>query len=132
MRMPSYERTRTMGLLHRFFRESMIVGRMPSILGREIFRARQDGRQPRAFEDAVVFLCDVERCLRQLNQLEQRLIAFCVLEDHSEWEAARAFHTNQAYVSRRLKRALDFLHEMFCRDGLLNRISEPGEDHVKS
>ncbi len=127
MNLPSYERTRAMGLLHRFFRESLVIGRMPSLLGREVFRSRTGNRPARAFEDTVVFLCDVERCLRQLTEVEQRLIAFCVLEDHTEWEAARMFHRSQSDVSRRLKRALDFLHEVFCRQGLLKPIQEPGD-----
>jgi hypothetical protein len=121
MRPNSYERTRTMGLLHRFFRTALLVGRMPSLLGREIFRTRSQNLPARAFEDSVLFVCDVERCLRQLEPLEQRLIAFCVLEDRSEWEAARRLRCSQSDVSRRLGYALDTLHETFCRLGLLKR-----------
>jgi DNA-directed RNA polymerase specialized sigma24 family protein len=101
---------------------------MPSLLGREIFRSRATALPARAFEDAVVFVCDVERCLRDLEPLEQRLIAFCVLEDHSEWEAARQFQRSQSDVSRRLGHTLDLLHETFCRVGLLKRPPAlPGE-----
>lgn len=121
MNLATYERVRTMSVLHRFFRMALLVGRMPSLLGREIFRSRATAVPARAFEDAVVFVCDVERCLRELEPLEQRLIAFCVLEDHSEWEAARRFQRSQSDVSRRLGRTLDLLHETFCRSGLLKR-----------
>jgi len=121
MNLASYERVRTMNVLHRFFRMALMVGRMPSLLGREIFRSRVTSLPARAFEDAVVFVCDVERCLRDLEPLEQRLIAFCVLEDHSEWEAARRFQRSQSDVSRRLGQTLDLLHETFCRVGLLKR-----------
>jgi DNA-directed RNA polymerase specialized sigma24 family protein len=69
-------------------------------------------------------VCDVERCLRQLEPLEQRLLAFCVLEDRSEWEAARQFHRSQGEVSKRLGRTLDLLHETFCRTGLLRRVED--------
>ncbi len=125
MNLATYERALTMGLLHRFFRTALLVGRMPSLLGREIFRSRATATPARAFEDAVVFVCDVERCLRDLEPLEQRLIAFCILEDHSEWEAARRFHRSQSDISRRLGRTLDLLHETFCRVGLLKRPIEP-------
>lgn len=121
MNLATYERVRTMNVLHRFFRTALLVGRMPSLLGREIFRSRVTSLPARAFEDAVVFVCDVERCLRELEPLERRLIAFCVLEDHSEWEAARRFQRSQSDVSRRLGRTLDLLHETFCRAGLLKR-----------
>jgi len=110
-----------MGLLHRFFRTSLMLGRMPSLLGREVFRSRVPGRPGGAFEDSVVFVCDVERCLRQLDPTEQRILAFCVLEDRSEWDAARRLHCAQSEISRRLGSALDSLHETFCRLGLLER-----------
>lgn len=118
-----------MGVLHRFFRTSLLLGRMPSLLGREIFRGRMRSHPAGALEDAVVFVCDVEKCLRGLAPLDQRLIAFCVLEDHSEWAAARQFHCSQSEISRRLGRTLDLLHETFCRMGLLTRIEvrDPGD-----
>jgi len=124
MRLPSFERARTMVLLHRFFRTSLLVGRMPSLIGREIFRAKVRSTPARALEDAVLFVCDVERVLQNLEAYDQRLIAFCVLEDHSEWEAARVFHRSQVEVSRRLGEVLDLLHETFCRLGLLPRPTE--------
>ena len=84
MKLPTYERMRTMALLRRFFRTALLLGRMPSLLGREIFRTRMQRRRSWGLEDAVLYVCDVERCLRELEPLEQRLIAFCILEDHSE------------------------------------------------
>jgi hypothetical protein len=124
MKLPSFERARTMLLLHRFFRTSLLVGRMPSLIGREIFRPNVRSVPARALEDAVVFVCDVERVLRNLEAYDQRLIAFCVLEDRSEWEAARVFHRSQVEVSRRLGEVLDLLHETFCRLGLLPRLAQ--------
>lgn len=124
MNLISFERACTVGLLHRFFRTSLLVGRMPSVIGREVFRSRTSHLPARAFEDSVLFVCDVERCLRQLEPLQRKLIALCVLEDRSEWEAARRLHCSQSDVSRRLGRALDLLHETFCRVGLLKRVAE--------
>lgn len=119
MRLPTYERARTMALLHRFLRTSFSLGRMPSIIGREIFRTQLQARPARAFEDAVLFICDIEKCLAELTPLQQRLIAFCILENRSEWEASRVFRANQGSVSRNLALALDLLHESLCRKGLL-------------
>lgn len=119
MRLPSFERTRTMALLHRFLRTALSLGRMPSLVGREIFRARVRARPPSAFEDAVLFVCDVEKCLGKLEPLEQRLIAYCVLENRSEWEASRQFQTSQGFISRHLGHALDVLHVTLCHRGLL-------------
>jgi len=122
MRLASYERSRAMRLLQRFFRTALLLGRMPSLLGKEIFRSRMDGRPGGAFEDAVVFVCDVERCLRQLAPGDQRILAYCVLEGRSEWDAARRFHCAQSEISRRLGATLDFLHETFCRMELLEPV----------
>lgn len=124
MDLPTYERLRVIRLLHRFFRTSLQVGRMPSIISETVFRARLRGRPSRAFEDAVIFVCDVERCLRALEGFDQRLVAVCIFEDRSEWEAARRLRAPQSYVSRRLGEVLDLLHETFCRIGLLPPVPE--------
>ena len=122
MRLPSYKHMRTMALLHRYFRKSLLIGRLPSLLGREVFPARMQGRALHAFEDTVLFVCDVDRCLTGLEPLNQRLVAYCILEDHTEWDAARQFHRSQSDVSRRLHATLDLLHDTFCRLGLLRPI----------
>ncbi len=124
MRLASYERRMAAGLLHRYLRTALLLGRMPSLLGREVFRTRALNQPTGALENAVLFVCDVEKCLESLAPLEQRLIAFCVLEDYSEWDAARVFHTNQTEISRRLGRTMDLLFETFCRMGLLQRLPE--------
>lgn len=128
IQLPTYERARTMALLYRFFRTALQLGRMPSLLGREVFRTRMHSLPARAFEDSVLFVCDVERCLRALEPMDQRLVAFCILEDHSEWEASRCFHRSQSDISRRLGQTLDLLHETFCRIGLLNRLEPPAAE----
>lgn len=56
MNLNTFERMRTMALLHRFLRTAMSVGRMPSLFGREVFRARISSSPPSAFEDAVLFV----------------------------------------------------------------------------
>ena len=124
MKLATFERTRTMALLHRFLRTAISVGRMPSLFGREIFRTTSQAGPQRAFEDSVLFVCDIEKCLRMLNPLEQRLIAYCVLENRSEWEASRAFHASQGFISRHLAHALDFLYLTFCQRGILKPLPE--------
>ena len=124
MRLASFERARTMALLFRFLRTSLSLGRMPSLFGREIFRAQAQSRRPSAFEDAVLFVCDIEKCLSELEPLKQRLIAYCVLENRSEWEASREFHSSQSFISAQLGLALDILHRTFCQRGILPPLPE--------
>jgi hypothetical protein len=56
-------RERTVALLKRYLRLSVEVGRLPSLLGREFFRARVTSYRMASFEDAVIFVHDVEHCL---------------------------------------------------------------------
>lgn len=53
-------RARTMAMLKAYFRFSIEVGRLPSILGREFFRAKVTSYRMASFEDAVIFVHDVE------------------------------------------------------------------------
>ncbi|MCL6480322.1 MAG: hypothetical protein K6U02_01210 [Firmicutes bacterium] len=124
MKLPSYERLRVILLLRHYFRTSLLLGRMPSVLGGGTFRSRLRSRPSRAFEDAVLFVCDVERCLHSLEPFDQRILALCIFEDRSEWETARLFGRPQAHISRRLGQVLDLLHETFCRLGLLTPLPQ--------
>jgi hypothetical protein len=49
-------RDRTVGLLKRYLRYSVEVGRLPSLLGREFFRTRVTSYHAGTFEDAVIFV----------------------------------------------------------------------------
>src|SRR5438876_933901 len=55
-------RDRTTAMLRRYFRLSVELGRLPSLLGREFFRARVTSYRMHSFEDAVIFVHDVENC----------------------------------------------------------------------
>ena len=55
-----YQR-RTKAILRKFFRMSVEVGRLPSILGSEFFRTHVTSYSVSSFEDAVIFVHDVER-----------------------------------------------------------------------
>src|SRR6266536_2832548 len=60
-------RERTIALLRRYLRISIEVGRLPSLLGRELFRSKVTSYRMSSFEDAVIFVHDVERALSQLD-----------------------------------------------------------------
>lgn len=124
MILPTYERLRAIQLLNRFYRTSLLIGRMPSVMGGTAFRSRITGAPGRAFEDAVIFVCDVERCLAALDDFDRELLALCIFEERSEFFAARCFGRNQADISRRLGELLDLLYSTFCRLGLFDAVEE--------
>ena len=115
-------RDRTMALLRRYLRISVEVGRLPSLLGREFFRTRVTSYRVSTFEDAVIFVHDVERGLEKLDEFEKKLIAKVVLQDYSQKETARLMGCKRRTVVRRFPEALDQLSEIFLEGGLLTRL----------
>jgi hypothetical protein len=71
-------RERTLALLRRYLRISIEVGRLPSLLGRELFRSKVTSYRMTNFEDAVIFVYDVERALDQVHTLETIDCGDCV------------------------------------------------------
>src|SRR4051812_46817475 len=110
----------TIALLRRYFRMSLEIGRMPSVLGREVFRARVTSYRVHTFEDAVIFVHDVERCVERLEPFSRQLIARVILQDYSYEEAAKLLGCGERSVYRLLPLALDQLTELFFVSKLLS------------
>jgi len=85
------DRSRTTALLRRYLRFSIEVGRLPSILGRELFRSKVTSYRMSSFEDAVICVYDVERALNQLNALGQLMIRTMIFQEYTQDEAAAPF-----------------------------------------
>ncbi len=117
-------RRRTVGMLKRYLRYSIEVGRLPSLLGREFFRTRITSYRVSTFEDAVIFVHDVEQALEKLDEFEKQLVAKMVMQEYTQDEAARLLGCRRRTVGRRLPEALDRLTEMFLRGGLLTPLLE--------
>jgi hypothetical protein len=117
-------RDRTMALLRRYGRLSVEVGRVPSLLGREFFRTRVTSYRVATFEDAVIFVHDVEQAQASLDWFDKRVIARVVFQDFTQYEAARLMGCGRRTVVRRFPEALDLLSELFLAGGLLTRLPE--------
>jgi len=115
-------RDRTLGLLRRYLRLSVEVGRLPSLLGREFFRTRVTSYHATTFEDAVIFVHDVARGLERLNEFENKLIAKIALQDYTQSETARLLGCWRRTVGRRFPEAVDRLTGIFLEAGLLVRL----------
>ncbi len=115
-------RDRTVGLLRRYVRLSVEVGRLPSLLGREFFRTRVTSYSATTFEDAVIFVHDVKRCLEKLDEFENKLIAKIVFQDYTQDEAAVRLGCWRRTVGRRFPETLDRLSEIFLQSELLERL----------
>jgi hypothetical protein len=81
-------RERTIALLKRYLRISIEVGRLPSLLGRELFRSKVTSYRMSSFEDAVIFEHEVERALDQVDTFGPDMVAVNVFQAYSQAEPA--------------------------------------------
>jgi hypothetical protein len=114
-----FYRKHTESLLRRYLYASMQVGRAPNILGDPIARGWCSSRPIRTFEDAVIFVLDVESCLNKLGSLDRMLISRIVLQEYTQAETASLLGMCVRTVSYKLPAALDRLTEKLLESGLL-------------
>lgn len=112
-------RERTVAVLRRYMRLAIEVGRLPSLLGREFFRARVTYYRAQTFEDAVIFVHDVERSLENLGAADKTLIGLIALREYSQEEAARLLGCTRRTVTRFYTDALDRVTEKFLKREIL-------------
>ncbi len=112
----------TRALLRRYFRVSVDIGRLPSILGGLCFRARVSSYRLNTFEDAVIFVHDIERAFERIDRHFLEIIAGVILLDHSIPEAALRLGITVQRAERRYSAALDSLSAVLLEVGLLRRI----------
>lgn len=124
-------RERTAALLRKYCRLSVELGRVPSLLGREFFRSRVTSYTMHSFEDVVIFVYDVERCLEKLDKLSQQLIARIGLQEYTFEEAAKKLGWNQRTLERRYPEALDRLSEILLEADLLRESKAFGASEEK-
>jgi len=105
--------------LRRYLYASMQVGRAPSILGDPIARGWASSRPVRTFEDAMIFVLDVETCLNQLGSLDRKMLCRIVIQEHTQAETASLLGMSIRSVSYKFPEALDRLTEKLLKTGLL-------------
>ena len=115
-------RGRTVAMLRRYMRYSIETGRMPSLLGREFFRAKVTSYTVVTFEDRVIFVHDMEKCLDRLDEFSRQLIARHILQEHDRWATAKLLHCNEKTVRRYTPVVLDVLSEILIDVGLMKRL----------
>lgn len=125
-------RERSVAILRTYARLAVEVGRLPSLLGREFFRARVTSYKASTFEDTVIFVHDVEHTLEKLDWFEQDLVAVIVLEEYSREEAAQLMNCGIRTIERRLPEALDKLSETFLAGGILTKLVDPKNEPENS
>jgi len=121
-------RGRTVAMLRRYMRYSIETGRLPSMLGCEFFRAKVTTYTVVTFEDRVIFVHDMEKCLGRLDEFSRQLIARHILQEHDRWATAKLLHCNEKTVRRYTPVVLDVLSEILLEVGLLERVEPVREN----
>jgi len=116
-------RGRTVAMLRRYMRYSMETGRLPSLLGREFFRSKVTSYTVVTFEDRVIFVHDMEKCLERLDEFSRAVLARIVLQEYGHEEAARLLGCRRMTVHRKLLEALDALSDILLELDLLESLS---------
>src|SRR5579864_6690709 len=70
------------------------------------------------FEDVVIFVHDVERCLEGLDDFSREVIARVVLQEYTHEECARLLGSVRRTIARIYPEALDHLSEIFLSVGM--------------
>jgi hypothetical protein len=114
----AFYRKHTQAVLRRYLYASMVVGRSPDLL-REPLRGWASSRPVHSFEDAVIFVLDVEKCLGKLSPLDRTLLGAIVLQEYEPTEVAMLLSISLKTVMWRLQAALDRLTSILLDTGLL-------------
>jgi len=117
----AFYRKYTEAMLRRYLRVSIEVGRVPSVMGREMFRGNVSHCKTVGFEDGVIFAVDVERCLARLRKSNLRLIQRIAIQGYTLQEAAPLLGLDFRRCHEQYGEALDQLTELF----LAGRLLEP-------
>jgi predicted DNA-binding protein (UPF0251 family) len=115
----AFYRKHTEKLLRRYQYASMQVGRSPNLLGESVGRGWVSSRRVRTFEDALIFVLDVERCLKKLSTIDRQMITRVFLQDYTQTEAAVLLGISVRTVCTKLPQALDRLTESLVESDLL-------------
>jgi hypothetical protein len=115
----AFYRKHTEKMLRRYLYASMLVGRAPAILGEPIGRGWVSSRKVKTFEDAVIFVLDIERCLKKLGSLDCTILSRVALQEYTHAETAEILRVSARAISYKYPLALDRLTELLLQSGLL-------------
>jgi hypothetical protein len=115
----AFYRQYTEAMLRRYITMSMEGGRVPSLLGRELFRGKVTSCKVEAFDDSLIFVHDVGNCLAALDPGLRHLVRRIAIEGYTREDAAAMLGIGLRTVVRRYAEALDTLTQIFLDRQLL-------------
>ena len=117
----AFYRKYTEAMLRRYAVMALQKGRVPSLLGRELFRGKVTSYRVHGFDDAVIFVHDVERCLALLDCDQQSLVQRVAVQEYTFGETAAMLRWSLRSTKRRYHEAIDELTAIFQKRGLMEK-----------
>lgn len=115
----AFYRKYTEALLRRYAHMALEMARVPSMLGKEMFRGKVTNYVVHGFDDVVIFVHDMEKCLERLNSQQQQLINRIAVQQYTQEEAADLMGLPVRTLLRRYDRSLDVLTKLLLERKLL-------------
>ena len=104
-----YLRAHTHGMLRRYLYASMQPCRIACTLSSPIGRGWVSSRPIRTFEDAILFVFDMEKCIKSLPSLDRDILKRVVIQEYTQSEAAQLLGMAARTLSYKFPAALDRL-----------------------
>lgn len=108
----AFYRKYTEALLRRYMKMSLQMGRVPSVLGIDPNRGRVSSYRVSSFDDAVIFVVDVEKCLKKVSGKAQSVLVRVALQEYTVLEAAKMLGVTEKTVIQHYRQGLDELTEI--------------------
>ncbi len=101
------------------------------MLGKEMFRGKVSSYRMESFDDMLIFVHDVDRCIRRLEPLQQLMLTRIAIQEYTLEEVAEMLKVNRMTVSRRYDESLDRLTGVFIEVGLLQPFNICQEEEIR-
>jgi DNA-directed RNA polymerase specialized sigma24 family protein len=102
-------RSATHALLRRYIYAAMQPCRIASTLDIPIGRGWASSRRIRTFEDALIFVFDMEKCLNSLDARDRDMLSHLVIQEYTQAETATLLGISTRALSYKFPAALDRL-----------------------
>jgi hypothetical protein len=115
----AFYRKYTEAMLLRYMKLSFEAGRVPSLLGRELFKGDVSHCTMHAFDDVVIFVRDVGAMIARLSPGLQHLIRRIALQGYSQGETAAMHGISLRSVTTHYAEAIDKITAMLLAAGMM-------------
>jgi DNA-directed RNA polymerase specialized sigma24 family protein len=112
-------RANTQTLFRRYCYASLMLSRVASSLPSARSAPHSSCRPVNTFEDALIFVVDMERCIARLNPIDRGILTRVIKQSYSASETAALLGLPPGALHTRFPRALDRLTQELLKAGLL-------------